>query len=288
MTTTTTLIRHITLTMSAAIVPFAITALTPSPADAATKPTTIEVTASTAAFQVNAPSFKPGWTKVTLRNNDKDSHQAALIRLPAKTSAAAFLAQLGAEGEKAFAATTSSGGPAVAFPGGASSVTVKLSPGTYMAIDLVPGADGKAKATKGFVTSFVVGPFSGGSTKGMVANATVELHDFFFAGKVSLKAGTTLAVRNDGNQPHELVMFGLAPGKTGKDVIAFLTSPSPAGPPPFVAAAGMAGIAPKTTGYLPVDVPPGKYVFLCFLPDVAGKGEPHFTKGMVAEGEVTA
>jgi hypothetical protein len=103
-----------------------------------------------------------------------------------------------------------------------------------------------------------------------------------------LKRGTTLAVRNDGRQPHELVMFGIAPGKTGSDIIDFLSSPAPAGPPPFVAAAGIAGIAPKATGFLDIDVPPGRYLFVCFLPDVAGKGEPHFAKGMIAEGKVVA
>jgi hypothetical protein len=83
-------------------------------------------------------------------------------------------------------------------------------------------------------------------------------------------------------------MFGLAPGKTADDVVGFLTSPAPSGPPPFVAAAGIAGIAPRATGYLNVDVPQGKYVFVCFLPDVAGKGEPHVAKGMLANAEVIA
>ena len=175
------------------------------------------------------------------------------------------------------------------FPGLSSSVTVNLSEGTYLAMDPVTGADGALKATKGFMTPFAVkAPIVGSGSTRPTASATVELHDFLFKGKVTLKQGTTIAVRNDGNRPHELVMFGLAPGRTADDVIGFLSNPAPSGPPPFIAATGLAGIAPKATGYLGIDVPPGKYVVLCFLPDVAGKGEPHFAKGMIANAEVIA
>jgi plastocyanin len=263
--------------------------VTTASAHAAAKMPEIEITANGSSFRASAPTYKTGWTKVTLVNEDKDSHQAALIRLPKNVTAADFSKKFATEGARALAMTTSSGGPAVAFPGLSSSVTVNLSEGTYLAMDLIPGADGALKATKGFMTSFVVKtPMGGSASTHPRASATVELHDFLFKGKVTLKQGTTIAVRNDGNQPHELVMFGLAPGKTVDDVIGFLSNPAPSGPPPFVAAAGLAGIAPKATGYLGIDVPPGKYVFLCFLPDVAGKGEPHFTKGMMANAEVTA
>jgi hypothetical protein len=272
-----------------ALVAGAAFSVTTVPAHAATKMPEIKIMANGSSLQASAPTFKTGWTKVTLVNEDKDSHQAALIRLPKNVTAADFLKKFATEGTRALAMTTSSGGPAVAFPGFSSSVTVNLTEGTYLAMDLVPGADGALKATKGFMTSFAVKtPIGGPASTRPRASATVELHDFLFKGKVTLKQGTTIAVRNDGNQPHELVMFGLAPGKTVDDVISFLTNTAPMGPPPFVAAAGLAGIAPKATGYLGIDVPPGKYVFLCFLPDVAGKGEPHFTKGMVANAEVTA
>jgi hypothetical protein len=249
----------------------------------------IEVAATANAFATSAGTFAPGWTKVTLKNGDKQPHQASLVRLADGTSSSAFVSQFGEQGERALAGTVSSGGPAIAFPGASSTVMVNLSPGIYIAADLVPGSDGKLKATKGYMTSFTVK--SSPDTRPVrrpIAKATVELHDFFFAGGAKLQQGSTIAIRNGGNQPHELVMFSLAPTKTAKDVADYLMNPAPAGPPPFTAAAGMAGIAPKGVGYVTVDLPPGRVAFLCFLPDLAGKGEPHFTKGMIAEGEVIA
>jgi plastocyanin len=153
-------------------------ALTALPADAAAKVATIEVTAAPSSLKVDASTYKPGWTKITLTNNDKDSHQAALIRISNGMSADDFAAKLAAEGTRALSGTTSSGGPAVAFPGRWSSVTVNLTEGTYMAMDLVPGVDGKPKATKGFATSFVVkSSFGGSGSRKPRANATVELHE---------------------------------------------------------------------------------------------------------------
>jgi hypothetical protein len=249
----------------------------------------IQVAATTNAFRTSAATFAPGWTKVTLKNDDKQPHQASLVRLADGISSATFVKQFGEQGERALAGTVSSGGPAIAFPGASSSVMVNLSPGIYIAADLVPGSDGMLKATKGYLTSFTVTSSLGTrSASRPTAKATVELHDFFFAGGAKLQQGSTIAVRNGGNQPHELVMFSLAPNKTAKDVADYLMNPAPAGPPPFTAAAGMAGIAPKGVGYVTVDLPPGRVAFLCFLPDLAGTGEPHFTKGMIAEGDVTA
>ena len=267
--------------------------LVPNAAHAASKQTprassiaSIEVAASANAFTPSATVIEP---KVSLKNTDAQPHQVSLIRLPAGVSASTFAAQFAQQGPKALAGTVSSGGPAIAFPGAASSVVVNLPSGTYIAADLVPASDGQLKATKGFLTSFTVKAKLGGRPASRPgAQQTVELHDFFFAGGAKLKQGTTIAVRNAGDQPHELVVFRLAPGKTAKDVTDYLMNPSPSGPPPFIAAVGMAGIAPKSVGYLTVDLAPGPVAFACFLPDVAGKGEPHFTKGMVAEGEVIA
>jgi hypothetical protein len=169
--------------IAAAVATCALAALTALPANAAAKISTIEVTAAPSSLKANATSYRPGWTKVTLTNNDKDSHQAALIRIPNGMSADDFATKFAAERTRALSGTTSSGGPAVAFPGRSSSVTVNLTEGTYMAMDLVPGADGKPKATKGFATSFVVkSSFGGSGSKKPQANATVELHDFLLKG----------------------------------------------------------------------------------------------------------
>lgn len=283
--------RATTLFSSVALAVSAVSVAAPAVATAKTNDSrsmpTIEITATADSLRTNTTELRPGWTRVVLTNTDRQPHQASLIGLPKGTTTDQFFARFTEEGERALAGTTAAGGPAVALPGASTSVMVNLSAGTYVAADLVPGADGRPKATKGFVTSFAVKAALGARPSARPnAATTVELHDFLFKGNVKLKRGSVLGVRNDGKQPHELVMFSLAPGRTVRDVIDFFGNPAPSGPPPFTGAIGIAGIAPKATGYLPIDLPAGKVALLCFLPDATGKGEPHFARGMLGEGEI--
>ena len=105
--------------------------------------------------------------------------------------------------------------------------------------------------------------------------------DFGYTMPKSLPAGrTTLRVVNDGKQWHEIAMLRLAPGKTLDDVKAFFGAP-PAGQPPFEMVGGMQGLDPGGSGYLTLDLQPGEYAGICFIPDPAS-GTPHVHLGMIA------
>jgi uncharacterized cupredoxin-like copper-binding protein len=113
------------------------------------------------------------------------------------------------------------------------------------------------------------------------ADETISLSDYTFALRGPLASGPhTVKVVNRGPQPHELELVQLAPGKTAKDLMAWVAKPD--GPPPGNAIGGVTTLMPGMSGYFTATLAPGKYLMLCFVPD--GKdGKPHLEHGMMKE-----
>ncbi len=107
--------------------------------------------------------------------------------------------------------------------------------------------------------------------------------DFSFTGPDSISPGlTTIRLANQGAQPHHLILGELKQGKTAQDLMAFMQA-HPDGEPPFLTWRGAAaGIVPGDTAGSTADLPAGRYVLICFLPDPADR-KPHAAKGMVKE-----
>ena len=80
-----------------------------------------------------------------------------------------------------------------------------------------------------------------------------------------------------------MAIVKLAPGKNLQDVLNFLQKP--AGPPPFADAGGLGAIAPGTSQWLKLNLQPGQYAALCFVPDSV-TGKPHYMLGMAAQFSV--
>jgi hypothetical protein len=93
-----------------------------------------------------------------------------------------------------------------------------------------------------------------------------------------------IEVQNHGTQSHELVLVKLVPGKTVHDVIESIEdrNAEQAGVP-------IGGVTPMSVGetnWVSVDLEPGSYGLICFIPDQRGDGKPHFMHGMTKEFEV--
>jgi uncharacterized cupredoxin-like copper-binding protein len=217
---------------------------------------------------------KAGKVKVTLTNGGIEPHQATIVRLNDGVDLAAFSAA--SDAASSFRLVTTYGGPNAVAPGQVVSTTQVLDkPGTYLFVCFIPSADGVPHAAKGMVTPFAV---TGSATDTVTAPTTITAADFDYKVPGSLTSGT-IALKNEGTQPHELVSYKLADGKTAADVLAYARTPS--GPPPFSAAGGIAALTPGSSASTDLTLTAGKYVFICFIPDLAGDGAPHFTKGMV-------
>jgi uncharacterized cupredoxin-like copper-binding protein len=114
---------------------------------------------------------------------------------------------------------------------------------------------------------------------------TVTFKDFSFVMPTQVSPGKqTWKVGNEGQEPHELTLIKLAPGKTMDDVNAFFRQGS--GSPPYTDAGGISGIKPGESGTVEFDLQPGNYVALCFVLDDTGKS--HSDLGMVTPFTVGA
>lgn len=117
------------------------------------------------------------------------------------------------------------------------------------------------------------------------APVVVRLKDMKFLGLPrQLPAGqVTIQVVNQGPSVHEMKLARLDPGKTQRDVTAFLQSPqsnSGAAPSWVHPTGGMDSISPHVSADLTLNLTPGYYVAVCFMPDMK-KGLPHAMEGMI-------
>lgn len=252
------------------------------------------VTITATDYRFDAPASIPaGFTTIRIVNQGKMLHHAALVRLTdGKT-----VADLGKALEKPgpFPAwAIMAGGPNSPRPdGGSSEVTLSLVAGSYAILCFVPDPGGVPHFAKGMMVPLTVTPAAGASAMAPTADVTVSLADYSFSPSAALTAGKhTIAVVNDGPQPHELVLVKLAPGKTAEDMASWVgklegpASKAPPGPPPGEPLGGVSPMVQGDTAYFPVDLTPGDYGLFCFLPDKSD-GKPHAEHGMIKEFKVS-
>lgn len=89
-----------------------------------------------------------------------------------------------------------------------------------------------------------------------------------------------IRIENNGTQWHELVFVRLEPGKTVEDLAKYAEKPE--GPPPGGPVDGVAPLSPGASNTVTVDLTPGEYGFICFLPDTKD-GKPHLVHGMIQQ-----
>lgn len=234
-------------------------------------------------FAYNQPETVPaGLVDITFVNNGSEPHMAQIARMNDGVTFAQFQDALKQRGPgAALALATLYGGPNAILPGSRQEVILNLSEGQYASICFVAGRDNVPHYMKGMIQSFVVTGPSNTSQVPPQANGEVLLKDFSYVLPSTLSAGSlTLKVTNEGHQPHEMTLIKLAPGKSLQDVLAFLRTSTPAGLPPFAYAGGITGLAPGSSAWLKLDLQPGNYAALCFIPDPT-TGQPHVMLGMI-------
>jgi uncharacterized cupredoxin-like copper-binding protein len=262
------------------------------PAAAADTPDTAAVAAAPASavtivstnYSFDAPAELPaGLTTFHLVNRGPAVHHVQLVKLEEGKTFDDFMAALKAGGPPP-KWISMEGGPNPSEVGDTSSTTVRLEPGNYAMVCFVPDPDGVPHIAKGMARPLTV-TAGGASGAEPEAEVVMKLTDYDFELSKPLPAGRyTIEVDNAGPQEHELVIVKLAAGKEPMDFARW--GEKQVGKPPGTLHGGVSGIMPGDKAFVEVDLAPGEYGFICFVPD-SKDGKGHYHHGMVKKVTVS-
>jgi hypothetical protein len=232
-------------------------------------------------FAFEAPAEAPaGLITFSFKNEGAAVHHAQVARLNAGVTFEQLMAAFEQGETAALPLFTPVGGPSLTDPGQTSRVALDLKPGAYALLCLVPDQDGVPHLAHGMARPLTIAGEAQTAPEPQ-ADLTVAMADFQYTVPGEVQTGPqTWKIVNDGPQPHELVLHKLAPGKTAEDVIAFFQNPQDQ--PPFANAGGMQALPQGEAGWAHLDLAPGAYVAICYIPDPAS-GKRHMDLGMVKQ-----
>ena len=172
-------------------------------------------------------------------------------------------------------------GGAFAPPGAVAEVVITLTAGDWVISGMAPVM---LTVTEG-----------AGEGPAVQADGTVTFENFYFEFPETVNAGRQVwQVTNAGDQPHEMFITSTPRRLTLEEVEILLNLPEDELPPEglpspaeFVDVAGVAPISGDQTIFFELNLEPGAYVAICFMPDKE-TGMPHALKGMVTVFEVPA
>lgn len=244
------------------------------------------ITINALDFSYNQPKTIPaGLVDLTLVNNGKQPHQIQLMRIN-DGNYDGFVAALKKNGlvGSTMQLVTAAGGANTIDPGGKQEAILKLTPGEYASICFIAGADAVPHFMKGMIGHLTVTGLPDTTQAEPQSSTTITLQDFAIQMPTSVTGGAvTWKVTNNGPQLHEMAILKLHSGVTADQFKQMMSSPNThSGPPPFDDAGGINGLQTGTSGWIKLNLQPGNYIALCFVPDVK-TGKPHFMLGMMTE-----
>lgn len=249
---------------------------------AVVQPTVVTIVAKDFAYE--APdTITGGMVTLRLVNQGPELHHLQLIQIGDGHTYAEFV-----EGMKSMKPDSPMpswlhevAGPNAPAPGGEQSLTEELQPGTYAIVCFIPSADHMPHAMKGMMKELTVIPYTGQVALAPVADVTVKMSDYAWDITPQITAGKhIMKIENLAAQPHEMLLVRLNEGKTPMDLAKWVDNQ--VGAPPATPMGGISGMATGGVVYVPVELTPGEYGVLCFLPD-AKDGKPHVTHGMMKQ-----
>jgi hypothetical protein len=242
------------------------------------------VTVTGKDFKFDAPDEIPaGLTEFRFLNKGPSIHHMQILKLTKGKTFTDLRTALARQGPPP-TWMKEVGGPNAPAPGTESNATLMMEPGNYAIICFVD-VGGAPHFTKGMVRPLKVVAASGPAASNPIPDVTATLFDYNFKLSAPILAGTrTIKVQNTANQPHELELVQLAPGKTANDFLAWAGG-GMKGPPPAKPIGGIAGLERGMSQTFTANFTSGNYAFICFIPD-AKDGKPHFTHGMTKDFSV--
>lgn len=233
-------------------------------------------------FTFDAPDTLPaGFTRVNLMNHGVEPHHMVVVRLDSGHVVGELLQSVSAEKIPNWA--TLLGGPNATMPGSTTETLIELTPGNYAILCVISSTDGTPHVAKGMVRQLTVKD-AGAATVPLTADIELTLIDYAFKTSIAITPGPhVIRVVNAAEQPHEVTLVKLEPGKTVQDFLKWEQKPQ--GPPPGAWFGGSTAQSKGITSYIVADFTPGEYGFICFMPD-AKDGKSHVLHGMVDQFKV--
>jgi hypothetical protein len=231
--------------------------------------------------QVTVPrTIDAGIQEITFHNQAAGTHSAQLLRYEESHAPAEVLRVANAWGEKGKPLPSwirLAGGFGTVKAGQSRKGAVRLLPGSYLAVDLE--SHGKPAYAPFNVTG------KPDKTPLPAASGSIKAADYSFAASGLQHGVHRVLFENTGAQPHMLAAAPIAKGATLADVRRFIKTQKGKSPVDDKAAVDLAVLDAHGSETVDVDLKPGKYALLCFVPDRKG-GPPHVAKGMISEATV--
>ncbi|MCC7025018.1 MAG: hypothetical protein IT338_19460 [Thermomicrobiales bacterium] len=179
-------------------------------------------------------------------------------------------------------------GGVIVPPGQTLQAVVDLPPGSWLLINDTPGS---AQSPRPLAVTGEAAASPTAAANPPAADVDVTLQEYAFLGlDRPIPAGPHIwKLTNSGKQPHVMLLFKGPAGITMDEFRALLQLPAQGTPPPSVpytasdfdfVQPGAALLSAGQTMWLALDLPPGTYIALCFIPDEA-TGAPHAVLGMI-------
>lgn len=221
-----------------------------------------------------------GIVTFTMQNDNEAPFAPFIVRLKEDTTLDDFMAALQEGEEAALPLVVLVGGPNVA-PESAMDVTYDLAAGEYVLLDF--------SSEMPSVVPFTVAEAEEGAEAAEAPEADVEvaLVDFAFTLPTELEAGEQVwKLENLGEQWHEMAVVRIEEGVDIEELTATLmemmmSEEGPGAELPFEEVFFWAPQDPGTTAWVTLDLEPGTYAVICFLPDFA-TGHSHLEHGMIS------
>jgi hypothetical protein len=238
---------------------------------------------TTYAFEL--PETMPaGATRLSLVNDGAEPHHAQVFKLDDGKTVDDLTGALATGDPSALRALGSfQGGTAIVPPGATSraDAVLELDAGDYALLCFVEDAGGVPHLAHGMVRGFAVTGEDPNSAP--EADADAELSDYHFSMPDAIAGDALVRIRNASTaEPHEMVVARLHDGAGSRQVLDALGRGEPI---PAVEVGGMQAIGPGSDQYLQLDLQPGRYVVVCYVP--AADGKPHYAHGMIDEVTIT-
>ncbi|MCC6227022.1 MAG: hypothetical protein IT195_11535 [Microthrixaceae bacterium] len=252
----------------------------------AATPTKVPVGLADYSFDIPA-TLTAGPTEFVATNSGSEEHHMTLVKLKDGQTLGDVIAVLSGDVAKGLEENQLVPGPQGVAPGGTQSIVLDLEAGGYVALCAIPSPDGLPHAAKGMVKEITVAPAATEAELSAVPDSPkVTLKDYSFELPSDFDGQGAFRVENAGNKPHEIVFYKIADGSTYEDAVSYMTATTPpAGPPPFTGAGGVTAFSPGQVAGMVLDLDPGTYVAVCFLP--ATDGKTHLQHGMIQEVEIS-